>query len=136
MYERIRQWCRHNTSTAIGVVLASLLLLWVYGCPPRTQSLLHGQRNVTGPELRRELDNLVATATERFADLETQVRIRDALFSTAADWAQGGSLNPFGILNTIAGILGIGFAVDNRRKDTVIKVLKKNGPPVKSSNAD
>jgi hypothetical protein len=54
----------------------------------------------------------------------------DALKTTAMEiglvLAEGGTVNPVGVICTIAGILGVGAIADNRRKDGLIIDIQEN----------
>ncbi|MBA7607827.1 hypothetical protein ES703_14996 [subsurface metagenome] len=117
---------RHNRGLVICISLSILLMIWLYGCHSQVKSIVNPRLSVTRPELDAEVANFLNVAELRYADLDRQDAFKRILFENAITYAQGGTVNPFAVLITLGGILGIGLAVDNRGKDVRIKTLKKN----------
>jgi hypothetical protein len=65
-----------------------------------------------------------------FKDLEKQDLFKQYLIDSALVVAQGGTLNPSGLIFGALGILGLGATADNVRKNTVIKTLKNGNKTV------
>jgi len=110
--------------TVIGIVCAAGLLLWTYSCTPTTQSLLTPQTQVSRLELLAEVEMFNARLQGRIENLEQQEQFRSLLFDQAAIVGSGGTLNPLGILTSLAAVLGLGATADNIRKRKVISGLK------------
>jgi hypothetical protein len=111
---------RHNQGLAFSSVLSAAMLLWLYGCPSRVPSLTDAHRKCTRGQLQIELDSLIKEAELRFADLDRQDAVKQAIANSAIDWIKTGNVNPLGVVTLITGILGVGAVIDNRRKDGII----------------
>lgn len=111
-----------NWPKAIAIVILTAILFWGYGCPAKTESLIHESKKITRPELQIELDSIIATAQYRLADLEKQDQFRDVIFKNALLMVEGGTLNPVGIITMLAGLYGI----TRGGADIVKKVKKKS----------
>jgi hypothetical protein len=109
-----------NWPKLIAILLLTAFLFWGWGCPSRVPSLLDKQKQVTRPELQVELDQIIATAEFRLADLDRQDRFRDLIFNNAMLMVEGGTLNPVGILTGLAALYGI-----TRGGSDVVKRVKK-----------
>lgn len=96
-----------NWSNTLAIIALTGILMWGYGCPPKTPSLITEGKKVTRPELQIELDSIIATAEFRLADLERQEQIRDYVFKNALIMVETGSLNPVGIATLLAGLYGV-----------------------------
>jgi len=130
-YNIMRKWLSHNQGTFIGIILAVGLLVWTFGCESKVTSPV-SNKQVTRSELivevkfkvqalEAELDHLQEQAQLGFTDLDKQDTIKRKLFEFAALTAQTGAFNPTGIITLAGTLLGLGFGVDNRIKDKVIK---------------
>lgn len=128
---------RHNTGLVAAILLSGLMVLWMFGCESQTKSLADPTVKVTRSELdveygtgiknlQLQMADLQSQYKLRFDDLAKQDEIRAKLLEMGMLVAQGGSLNPTGLIGIVAGILGVGVVVDNRRKDTVIQVQKRD----------
>ncbi len=117
---------RHNQGLIIGFAFCLVALLSFYGCESRVRSLKQPGLLVNRSELKLELDQVVGEFELRILDLNKQDEFRNALFAIGQSLAAGDAVTPLGILLVLGNALGIGAVIDNRRKDTVIKVLKKN----------
>lgn len=95
------------------------LLLYAYGCQPKTRSLLDPSDKVDRKTLLYEMNSLVNRYETGIKDLDTQDKIRNIIFQQGLVVAQGGALNTPGLIITLLGVFGIGVTVDdvkNRRK--------------------
>lgn len=135
----IAKWIRHNQGMFISLCLISIFLLWFFGCQSKSPSIVHEGLQVTEPELRveysaemrrleSEIEHLEEITKIRLQDIYRQDRMKQALYQNALLIAEGGTINPLGILSLLGTLFGIGAAIDNRRKDGLIKGLtaKKN----------
>lgn len=116
---------KHNHALVGAIVTASIILATIFGCEPRTQSLIRPDHKVTRAELNIELETLLATAKIRTEELERQEQLRDLVFQSALAVAEGGKLSIPGLMLAVGNLLGIGAVIDNRRKDAIIKTYKK-----------
>lgn len=99
----------------IACCVCVVLVIFAYGCEPETASLIHPLTKVTRAELNIEIETLLSTSQIRFADLDRQEQIRDVIFQQALVIAEGGAINPFGIITTLLAVLGVGAAADDVR---------------------
>ncbi len=123
MAKKLLDLTKKEIGQIIAIILAAGLLFWAYGCESKVKALNGSLRSVTRAELAMELDLILAKAELRFADLDQQDRIKKVLFDNAMLYAQSGTINPFGVLTTLAGIIGLGATVDNVRKRKEIKKI-------------
>lgn len=117
---------RHNYALIGSTVFVCIALLWIYGCESNVMSLKYPGQQVNRAELMLELQTITSEAELRIKDLDKQDQFKEALFNIAVMSAEAGTLNPISVALTLASFLGIGAVVDNRRKDVIIKTLKKN----------
>ena len=125
LIEKIWRAIRHNQCLATAAVLCIALVCWIYGCQSRVQSMKTPEKKVTRPELKIEVDALLAEVKLKFEELNRQDAFKRQLFEYATVVAEGNSVNPVGVAVSLFGILGIGAVADNRRKDGVINSLKR-----------
>lgn len=119
---------RHNAFLFNAIIIATVSLLWIYGCESQTKSLKYPGTRVNRAELMLELENIISESHIRISDLDKQDEFKEAMFNIAIVAAESGTINPVSVALTLGSILGFGAVVDNRRKDTVIKTLKNNVP--------
>jgi len=112
---------RHNQTLVVSVLICLALLVWGYGCKITTDSPLGTGQQVTRNQLDAQVESYVSQVTSAYDDLATKEAIRALVFNSVVAYAQGDGINPIGVVTSLAGILGIGAVVDNRRKDAVIK---------------
>ncbi|MFW9894044.1 MAG: hypothetical protein ACFFFO_17705 [Candidatus Thorarchaeota archaeon] len=118
--KKIGEAMRHNRFAAIAVIVAACILVWMGGCESTTTSPI-SQQEVTRPQLVAEADKFAADLALAYADLDRQDAFKQQVAELGVAVAQGGEVNPVGAALSLLGILGIGIAVDNRVKDSVIK---------------
>jgi len=132
VYTRIKQCLSTRTGT-ISFILTALItlgvLIYCWGCEPKTQSLLHDGEQVNRMELQFELEQLTATAQYRMLDLDKQDQLRRLLLQNALVVVQGQPVNPLGLITGIAGIYGLMQAGQN-----TVKVVKKVNTIRKENN--
>lgn len=121
---KIYAFIRHNCGIVLAVPVCFLILLYGYSCQSTVVSLSSPGLKVTRAELVFEVDQLLAQAELKFDDLDRQDLVKDTIFNSVLELAQGKSINPIGIAIALAGILGIGAVGDNIRKRTHINTLK------------
>ena len=97
------------------------LLFYAYGCEAKTRSLTRPETSVTRSELRIELDTLLARGEAGVADLDKQEEIRNIIFNQGLMIAQGGAVNPVGVITTLMAVFGIGATADDIRLRKKIK---------------
>jgi len=116
----------HERYQSISVIICIVLLVVCYGCESKVASLVYPGELITRDELGIEIDTLVATAELRYAKLDKQDELKEALYQIGSLTAQTGSFNPQGLVTTLFSILGVGALTDNVRKRLVIKKLSKS----------
>jgi len=121
---KIYTFIRHNSGIVICTFAIPFLLIYAYSCQSVVISTIPGRGKISRPELIAEVDLFLASAESRFVDLDRQDLVKNTIFNSVLDLAQGKTPNPLGILFTIAGVLGAGAGVDNLRKRTHINTLK------------
>lgn len=124
--KKLWAFIRHNQGISIGGAIAIAVLIWTYGCQSQVRSIVDPIVLVTRAELELEVENYLALAELRFADLDRQDQIKSTLFETAITFMQGGNVNPAAVAIVIGNILGLGAIIDNVRKRTLINTLKSN----------
>jgi len=124
-WQHITNFTSHNTGITIAFFITTAIMVWCYGCEAQVQSISDPSRKVTWDELNMEVETLLKTAEIRYGQLDKQEEIREALFNHALLAAQGGGINPIGLMTTLAAITGIGATVDNvtkrRRENNALK---------------
>lgn len=114
---------RNEAGQLTALLLCLTILFWIYGCPSKAISLQGTGTLVPRAVLQMELDAFMALAEIRFAELNRQDAFRKALFNVAVLTAESGSINPYGVMATLLGVLGVGSAVDNVKMRIKIKKL-------------
>lgn len=123
---KISAWLRDRPATIAGVIGIFIVLFYAYGCDSKTKSVLYPERKVTRAELQIEIDTMMQLAKFRMQDLDKQDEFKQWLFQQTIIVAQGGAVNPVGILTSLVGLLGIGATADNvRLRKQRKKILKK-----------
>ncbi len=125
------KWIRHNQGTTVGLVICVILMFWTYGCQSTVMSPISGNKvtrsqlktevHIKVQDLEREIEKLQERAQAAYTTLDRQDEIKRKLYAFASISAQQGTFNPTGIITLVGSILAGGLAIDNRRKDTVIK---------------
>ena len=98
------------------MILICCICLWLFSCTSTVPSLNGSDRHVNAAQLQAEVNHFLAIAEDRFEQLDHQNKIKRLIFDTALIVSKGGSVNPVGILTTLAAIFGVGATVDNVRK--------------------
>ena len=123
MFEKTVTLIKSNIGQSIAVLIASCLVLWLFGCQPKTESLNGSKILVNRTQLENELDHILSVAELRFQELDQQDRMRQIIFDSAIIMAQSGKVSPLGILTTLGAIFGAGATVDNVAKRKKLKEL-------------
>ena len=122
--EKIKTMLRHNQFLALAVVVVLALGAWLVGCESTVQSPFDPDKQVTRAQLQNDWEGYAKDMELAIADLDKQDLFKQKLFEVGVLFAQGGTVNPLGAGITLLGILGIGAAGDNLKKDSIIKTLK------------
>lgn len=112
---------KKNTPLIIASIIAAGMLFYAYGCEPKTRSLLDPNRKINRQDLTFEMQTLLNRSEVGFADLDHQIEIRNLIFQQGLLIAQGGSINPLGVITSVMAVLGIGAAADDIRLRKKIK---------------
>lgn len=118
---KLLEFLNHERYQVISAILCACLILWFWGCKSEVRSLVDPTRKIDRDELTAEVDFFMASAEIRFKDLDRQDEFKQYVLDQALLYGQTGTLNPVGIVATLAGILGVGAIADNVRKRKVIK---------------
>lgn len=119
--DKLLTFLNHERYQVISAVLCLSLIVWFWGCESQVQSVVDPARKINRDELTAEVDFFLASAEIRFKDLDRQDEFKQYVLNQALLYGQTGTLNPVGIVATLAGILGVGAIADNVRKRKVIK---------------
>lgn len=120
----ILTFIRHNSGIVIGSAMIPFVLIYAYSCQSVVVSGLQPGKKINRQQLVNEVDFFLAEAEAKFADLDRQDLVKDTIFNSILDLAQGKTPNPIGVVLTLASILGAGAGIDNIRKRTHINTLK------------
>lgn len=129
--KQIWAFIRHNSGVCIGTLLCFALLFYAYSCQSMVISLVNPQLRITRSQLVAEVEAVLVAAETKFDDLDRQDFVKDTIFNSVFDLAQGKAVNPIGVIMSLTGVLGLGAIGDNIRKRTHINTLKGNGRNVK-----
>lgn len=124
MLKEIWTFIKHNSGIVIGFALLPIVLLYAFSCQSVVVSSQDPSRRVNRAELVAEVDFFLAQAESKFDDLDRQDLVKDTIFNSVFDLAQGGNVNPAGIALVIGNLLGLGAVIDNVRKRTYINTIK------------
>lgn len=123
-------WIKKHSSTIITVLVTVGFLIYIYGCEPKTKSIIDDGRLINRQELQLELDQVMAIFQLRMVDLDKQDELRAIILQNALILVQGQPLNVLGLLTGIAGIYGVaqaGTKVSTSVKTTLTKRKNQNG---------
>lgn len=127
---------KDRPAIAIAIILCAAIIFYAYGCESKTRSLIDPERRVDRQELQNEIDNLINLSRIRFADLQRQDELKKLIFEQTVIVAQGGNVNPVGVLTSLMALLGIGFGVDDVRVRKARKKDLKNYAALKKINSE
>lgn len=123
---KLKEFLNHNRYQVVSTFLVAMILIWTYSCTSRVASIVNPSQRVNRQELQLEIDQFIALAEIRFADLQQQDELRQTLYKHTTLWAVSGSINPIGVLMSVGTLLGLGAVTDNVRT----KIKNKKPPPV------
>jgi hypothetical protein len=124
MIEKVKKFLAHNMFLTVAAILVIGVGVWLVGCESSVKSPFTPEVKVTRDQLSAQVESYNVLVKLAVVSLDKQDLFRQYLVNEVLAVAQGGTLNPSGIIVGLVGILGVGAVVDNRRKDTVIKVQK------------
>ena len=124
------QWLNKHKTALIGYLICLAIMLFIYSCEPKAQSLSNNGKLVTGAELQLELNHFIDTAEIRFASIERQRQLRALILNNALIVVEGQPANPLGILTGLLAIYGTAQAAKNT------KGAIKNGRRKRKPNTD
>lgn len=124
MLEKIKVVLRHNQGLAVAVMVVIVLGVWIIGCESTVSSPINNTKTVNRVQLDADVERLMVDIQLAYEDLAKQDLFKEKLFEIGVMAAQGGTINPVGAGVTLLSILGLGAAVDNRKKDSIIKTLQ------------
>jgi len=110
----------------LSLLVCGCLIIYGFGCEPKTRSLIEPTQKINLEELQMEVDILLLQSEVRLADLKKQYELRDMIFNQSIQMVQGGTINPAGIITTLMAILGIGTTTDNIRLRRKMKSDNQN----------
>jgi len=116
MLKKITEFLNHERYQVIAITVCIGLLIWFIGCESKVRSLSDPSVRITRDELASEIDFYLANAEIRFKDLDRQDELKQTILDAALLYGQTGTINPMGLIATLAGVLGVGATVDNVRK--------------------
>ena len=124
--KKLLTFVRHYKGLMVSMALVLAICLWNFGCESKVASPRTGQM-VTRVELQLEIEHFIKEVELKIVDLDKQDAVKRELLNIGIVVAESGvnSVNPIGMVLTISGLLGMGLAVDNTKKDAIIKTLKK-----------
>lgn len=117
----IKAFLNHERYQVIAVFAMCILLLGLYSCESKVRSIEDPRTRVTRSELEAEVDLYLARVKSRIRDLDRQDKIKQLIVNNAVLFAESGTINPYGVMAALIGILGIGATVDNIRKRITIR---------------
>jgi len=122
--DKLKQLFNHERYQAIGVIVCIALAIWLVSCESQVRSIIDPTKKVNRNELQAEADYTLSLIADRMEDLSRQDELKKLLLQNALLFSEAGTINPYGLIVGIAGILGIGATVDNVRKRQTIKKLE------------
>jgi len=119
MLKKIKTFMNHERYQTISVAVVLILLAVIYGCESKVKSILYPDIRITRPQLEIEVNTFLAEAEIRAEQLNIQDELKETIYKVGMTTAQSGTLNPIGVITSMASILGIGAVADNvrRRRD-------------------
>lgn len=125
MLDKIKNLLKHDSFLCVAGVIVVVLVVWGVGCESTVISPITG-RKVSRVELDAERAMLLKNIESSIMELDKQDLFKQQLVDLGLVLSTGGSVNPAGLITSAVGLLGLGSVIDNRRKDSLIKMLKNN----------
>lgn len=130
--KKVAEWIRHNQGAAVSFLVAGGLMIWIYGCESKVESLVTPGKQVNAAELQVEIDfevsrlrleveEIIAQGKLKATDIQRMDELKSKLVNFLAITVDAGTINPAGVVGMLFSILGVGAVIDNRIKDKVIK---------------
>lgn len=116
LFAEFMNFASHNTGIVVGQLICFAVLIFAHGCESKVPSIVNPAQRINRGELQIEVDSFIAIASLRFKDLDKQDKFKTTLFEQVSLWAQGGAINPTGLMMMLFGIIGTGATVDNVTK--------------------
>lgn len=135
-FDKIKTFVRHNPWIIAAFILTAFLLVWLCGCEATGPSPTDPGRKITRTELQLEIETFLARAERSETIIEQKEQLRDFALRQTFIIAQGGAVNYYGLATSILSILGIGSILDNRRKDSIIKIKKEENRSLKNAGPE
>lgn len=123
------QWIKKNHRIIITVLLTVALSIWLYSCESKVKSLDDPTQLVNRSELQLELDQFIAKAAMRMADLDRQDALRALIIENSLLIVQGVPFNPVGLITAVAGIYGLTHGTSK-----VVRYAQKSQAKRKANN--
>ncbi len=98
-----------------ALILCAGVTFYAYGCESKTTSLIDSRRTINREQLTMEIDQLIRLTENKVADLDKQDALKQFIFEQTIIVAQGGTVNPVGVLTSLMALMGIGFGADDIR---------------------
>ena len=121
----MREWIKKNSTLMITFLFTAGLLVYVYGCEPKVQSLNSSHTLVNRQELQLELNHIINMAQLRMVDLDKQEELRTIILQNALILVQGQPFNPIGLITAAAAVYGIAQGGSNITRVVKTKTNKK-----------
>jgi len=112
-------WLKVHWPPILALLFGVFMIYFGYGCEPRVKSLNVPDQLVNRQELNYELNQLLALAEIRNADLDRQEKLRGIILDNALILLQGDQVSPIGILTAVFGLYG--FAQGSKNVTQVVK---------------
>lgn len=115
MWAKLKSFIDKNYLIIIGQIVAALVLVWIYGCESTVTSLNGPEFRVTRAELNIELEQFLALANIKFAQLDKQDEFKRIVFNNAVILGTGGTVNPIGVITALFALTGLAATADDIR---------------------
>jgi len=102
--------------------LGIVAITWAMACTPTVASLTQADVKVDKAGLEIEFEFLLAQYEQRQLKLEQQEKLRELLTRNIVIMAETGTVDPLGVITTLAAFYGVGSAANDTRK--VVKKRK------------
>lgn len=119
------QWIRKHWTVILTGLITVGILIYIYGCEPKTRSLIDNSRLVNRQELQLELDQIIGLAQLRLVDLDKQDQLRAVVLQNALILVTGQPFNPLGLITGVAAIYGLTQGSYNAGKVVKTKLNKR-----------
>lgn len=133
-FDKIKTFVRHYPWIVVAIVLVAFLVVWLCGCEATGPSPSDPERKITRSELQLEIETFLARAERSETIILQKEQLRDFALRQTFIISQGGAVNYYGLATSLLSILGIGSILDNRRKDSIIKIKKEENQLLKNAN--